>query len=43
MLAWANALQDGKPLAGVELTLFPGDVRATTGDDGTARMSLQTR
>jgi uncharacterized protein YfaS (alpha-2-macroglobulin family) len=40
MVAWANSLQDGSPLSGAELTLFPGNVSAQTGADGTARFTL---
>jgi hypothetical protein len=42
MLAWANALSDGAPLGGVDLTLYPGAVTAKTGADGTARIKLAT-
>ena len=40
MVAWANSLQDGSPLSDAELTLFPGNVSARTGVDGTARFTL---
>jgi len=40
MVAWANSLQDGSPLSGVDLTLFPGSVATRTGTDGTARFTL---
>ena len=40
MIAWANSLDDGAPLEGVELTLVPGNVSGTTGTDGLARLAL---
>ena len=40
MVAWANALADGAPLADVELELQPVDVTATTAEDGTALLPL---
>ena len=40
MLAWANALTDGAPLAGVQLSLANTSVSATTGADGTATLPL---
>ncbi|MGQ9492626.1 MAG: alpha-2-macroglobulin family protein [Anaerolineae bacterium] len=40
MTAWANSLEDGAPLQGVELTLFPGKISATTGPDGLAKLLL---
>ncbi len=40
MLAWANALEDGAALSGVELTLQPGGAMSTTGADGTATLRL---
>lgn len=43
MVAWANALQDGAPLAGVELSLYPTDVSETTGADGTAVLPLSSQ
>jgi uncharacterized protein YfaS (alpha-2-macroglobulin family) len=43
LLAWATALEDGAPLAGVELTLANAGLTATTGDDGTARFELTSK
>jgi len=40
MLAWANSLQDGAPLADVELSLWPGSGSVRTGADGTATLPL---
>ncbi|HZB44988.1 MAG TPA: MG2 domain-containing protein, partial [Pyrinomonadaceae bacterium] len=40
LVGWATALADGRPLEGVEMTLVPGDVRATTGRDGVVRLGL---
>lgn len=40
MVAWANGLADGAPLAGVELQLWPGDRRGQTGADGVATLPL---
>jgi len=40
MLAWANSLQDGAPLADVELSLWPGSGSVRTGADGTATLTL---
>ena len=40
MLAWANALTDGAPLAGVELSLQPAIRAATTDATGVARLPL---
>ena len=39
LVAWANALNDGAPLAGVKLSLLPGET-ATTTADGTADLPL---
>ena len=38
MVAWATALENGAPLAGVELAL--GGLSATTAEDGIARLDL---
>nr|MBC7243870.1 hypothetical protein [Chloroflexota bacterium] len=43
MIAWANSIQDGTPLQGVELTLFPGKVSAKTSPDGLARLPLPSK
>ena len=40
MQVWANRLTDGAPLPGVELSLWPGNVRATTDDSGMALLPL---
>ena len=41
MLVWANSLVDGSPLAGVELSLLPSGVTATTDDTGIATLQLE--
>jgi len=41
-LVWANALQDGASLSGVDLALFPGNTTARTDDQGMARLKLGT-
>lgn len=43
MVAWATALQDGTPLANVELSLLGTDVNATTDDAGLARFALPSQ
>lgn len=40
LLAWANSLADGKPLAGVTLALLPGSRAATTDAAGMATLAL---
>jgi hypothetical protein len=40
MVAWATALKDGAPLAGVEIEANPGQQVAVTGDEGTVRFEL---
>lgn len=40
LVAFATALTDGKPLAGVELELAPPGTKAATGADGLARFDL---
>ncbi len=40
MYVWANSLEDGAQLDGVELTLWPQDVQDTTDETGSARLSL---
>ena len=40
LVGWATSLADGRPLEGVEMTLVPGDVRATTARDGVVRLRL---
>ncbi|HEY0098285.1 MAG TPA: alpha-2-macroglobulin family protein, partial [Pyrinomonadaceae bacterium] len=41
LVAWANSLTDGKPLAGVELTVSPDGLTGTTGADGLARLPFK--
>ncbi len=43
LVGWATSLADGRPLEGVEMTLVPGDVRATTGRDGVVRLGLSQK
>ena len=40
MLAWANALSDGAPLAGVSLAISGGSGRTSTGTDGVGTLAL---
>ena len=40
ILVWANRLEDGAPLSGVELSLLPGNDAGVTGDDGIAWLPL---
>jgi uncharacterized protein YfaS (alpha-2-macroglobulin family) len=40
MVAWASDLQRGSSLEGVEVAIEPGDIKGTTGPDGTARIEL---
>src|SRR5688572_21811439 len=40
LVGWATALADGRPLEGVEMTLTPSALRATTGGDGLVRLAL---
>ena len=40
MYVWANSLNDGAPLSGVELTLWPQDVQDVTDETGSARLNL---
>ncbi|HWS88172.1 MAG TPA: DUF6049 family protein [Pyrinomonadaceae bacterium] len=40
LVGWATALADGRPLEGVEMTLTPGGLSATTGRDGVVRLGL---
>jgi uncharacterized protein YfaS (alpha-2-macroglobulin family) len=40
LVAWATALDDGRPLAGTEVQLVPGGPRAETGSDGLATLPL---
>jgi uncharacterized protein YfaS (alpha-2-macroglobulin family) len=43
MLAWATDLRDGRPLAGVKLSLLPDGPTAFTNEDGMATLSLPTQ
>ncbi len=43
MKAWVNALADGKPLAGVELTMLPWGLTARSDADGQATIALSDR
>ncbi|MFL6283941.1 MAG: alpha-2-macroglobulin family protein [Pyrinomonadaceae bacterium] len=43
LIGWATALGDGRPLEGVELSLHPTGVRATSGRDGTVRLALPAK
>jgi hypothetical protein len=40
LLAWANSLKDGRPLAGVQMTVLPSGESAVSGPDGVARFAL---
>ncbi len=40
LVGWATSLQDGRPLAGVELRIDPKGQAVTTGPDGVARLAL---
>ena len=40
MLVWTNHLEDGAPLSGVDVSLWPGDVRGTTDEGGLAVLPL---
>ena len=40
MYVWANRLADGAPLADVDVTLWPQDVRGTTDETGSAQLTL---
>jgi len=42
MLVWANALSDGAPLAGVEVSLLANRASATTNQKGITRLDLST-
>ncbi len=41
LIAWANSLKDGSPLAGVKLTVTPDDVDGVTGANGLARLAFK--
>jgi alpha-2-macroglobulin len=40
LVGWATALEDGRPLEGVEMWLQPSGARASSGRDGLARFAL---
>jgi alpha-2-macroglobulin len=43
LVGWATSLKDGRPLAGVEMSLAQTTAKATSGDDGLVRLSLPER
>ncbi len=42
LVGWANSLEDGAPLADVQLEMLPAKLSATTGRNGLARIDLKT-
>jgi hypothetical protein len=42
LIGWATRLQDGQPLADVQMTIQPSGVTGTSGADGLARLALKT-
>ena len=42
LVGWANSLEDGAPLADVQLEVLPAKLSATTGRNGLARIDLKT-
>ena len=40
LIGWANSLEDGTPLADVQLEVLPAKLSATTGSNGLARIDL---
>lgn len=42
LVGWANSLDDGAPLADVQLEMLPAKLSATTGRNGLARIDLKT-
>jgi alpha-2-macroglobulin len=42
LVGWANSLEDGAPLADVQLEILPAKLSATTGSNGLARIDLKT-
>ena len=42
LVGWANSLEDGAPLANVQLEALPAKLSATTGQNGLARIDLKT-
>lgn len=43
MLVWANRLQDGAPLPGLQVSLWPQDIAGITDETGTVRLSLPAK
>jgi alpha-2-macroglobulin len=43
LTGWANSLKDGRPLAGVQMTVLPSGETATSSADGTARIALTAK
>lgn len=41
LIAWANSLADGSPLAGVQMQIMPSNVTGTTGAGGLAHLLLK--
>ncbi|HEV2862268.1 MAG TPA: alpha-2-macroglobulin family protein [Pyrinomonadaceae bacterium] len=41
LVAWASSLKDGRPLAGVQLSVLPEQLSGATGADGLARFALK--
>jgi uncharacterized protein YfaS (alpha-2-macroglobulin family) len=42
LIAWANSLKDGQPLAGVEVSVAVDDLTGTTGADGLAHLAFKS-
>lgn len=42
LIAWANSLKDGRPLAGVELSVAADGITGTTGADGLAHLAFKS-
>jgi uncharacterized protein YfaS (alpha-2-macroglobulin family) len=42
LLVWANSLKDGRPLAGVELSVDVDDLAGTSGGDGLAHLAFKS-
>src|SRR6185295_10495609 len=40
LTAWASSLSDGRPLAGIEVELWPAGIKGTTGTDGLAVLPM---
>jgi hypothetical protein len=43
LTAWASSLADGRPLAGVDVELWPEGIKGSTGADGLAALALSAR